>query len=251
MSTRVVHPVHNVKRSEGDRKDNLRHIVNNTRVTSVQPVEQALVHVSVARRLLLRASTKCDPRFGAVTSTRLVHNRRDLAGTGLHHHRCHLSGAAQSEVLEVVGQSELDHCKKHHDDAEEHPDVHGLHVGDWRQRALHGGELGGQGEQRGHTEHHTARHVLHRDPEAEEGDQHDQDRRQVHLDKVVAELAVEDEAGLHARMVEVRVLVLVVVGTVTRLDAAQCVLRDLELEVVEVDARRLECYVDVVGMKCE
>ena len=47
------------------------------------------------------------------------------------------------------------------------PGMKNLDVGDWGQGLLAVGVLGGEGQQRGHTQRHAGRHRLGLDPEAE------------------------------------------------------------------------------------
>ena len=68
-----------------------------------------------------------------------------------------------------------------------HEHVDGLDVGDWRQRLLTAGVLGGESEEGGDPQRDPGGDSLRLDPEADPGHHHDQTGRDVSVEHEVAE----------------------------------------------------------------
>ena len=98
-----------------------------------------------------------------------------------------------------VDDGVLDERREDEDEADDHPDVDSLDVGNSRQRGARSGAHRRRSEHRQQAERDARWRGVDVDPEGDPGEDDDEDARNVNLDEEEADVSTEDEANLEAR----------------------------------------------------
>lgn len=97
-------------------------------------------------------------------------------------------------------QSVLDEGEEHKENAIDHPDVERLDVTDAGRALADSGEHGGQGEQSGHADGHSARNALRRHQKREPRHNHEHQTGDVGLQQVVADAPPQPQGHGYRRI---------------------------------------------------
>jgi len=122
-----------------------------------------------------------------------------------YHVAVELFGATEQQLLFAsrtrVDESEFEQRREDEQHARRVPDVDRLQIGHPHRVAARSGQLGGHGEHGGDAESDASRLGVLVDPEADPRQHHDQHRRDVCLQDEEADLALQKERRLEARVV--------------------------------------------------